>query len=378
VCPLSYLWNLGANNHWLYNGSAAPATFVTATNSITLTPASGTILPSDVKVTPVLDGVNQPELTSAVSYSTPNYGILGGSNICTGTSQAFYVYNTTAGSSYSWSYTALLPNYGVNVVQINSPYANQTTLTKLTDGVIELKVHVANACNQQTDVARPNVRVGGYSQTASMLSGYMLAYPPCPTPLCTPSAVSSPITTGGPYGSIVYGGASYLNCQNDLQLYNTELEGGTWALLSGSVIYWNSSIGTHLSFYPAGPSGSLVKFRLTKNNACGSQYYDFYFYPTQYYYSSSFAYQVNPNPASTTLTVGVDEAKLSRDHILKSKSQDIKEILVLDKMGTIVSKKSYGANVRNVDLNISNLKAGIYVLRIFNSEGSTAIKFIKE
>ena len=42
VCPMSYKWDLGANNHWKLNGNPSAATFTTSTNSITLTSASGT------------------------------------------------------------------------------------------------------------------------------------------------------------------------------------------------------------------------------------------------------------------------------------------------------------------------------------------------
>ena len=376
-CPITYKWELGNDNHWRIGNDPAQATFTTSTNSITLTSASSTILPSSVKVTPLLNGVDQPQLTAEVSWSQPSYGILGGSNICTGTSQPFYVYNTTAGSSYAWGSVTTQPNYGATVVQINSPYSNQTTLTKLGDGVVTLSVHVTNACQQVKDVTR-TVSVGGYSQSSGTLSGYMLAYPPCNTPLCTPSPVSSYITTGGPYGTIAYGGASYLRCQNDLQLYNTELEGGTWSLLSGSVVTWWSNIGTHLSFYPGGPSGDLIKFRLTKNNSCGNQYYDFYFTPTLYNYSSYSIYTISPNPASSIVSVRVDEAKLSQEKITKSNSQDIKEISIVDKMGAVISKQAFGKNIRMVNLNVSNLKPDIYIIRIFNGKDYTSLKFIKE
>ncbi len=222
------------------------------------------------------------------------------------------------------------------------------------------------------------MRVGGYSQTSSTLSGYMLAYPPCQTQGCTPQPVSSPITTGGPYGTTVYGGASYLQCQNDLQLYNTELEGGTWSLLSGSVVSWSSNIGTHLSFYPGGASGDLIKFRLTKNNSCGNQYYDFYFTPTQYNYSSYSIYTISPNPASSMVSVMVDEAKLIQEKITKSNSQDIKEISILDKMGGVISKQAFGKNIRMANVNVSNLKPDIYIVRIFNGKDYTSLKLIKE
>ncbi len=155
TCPLSYKWDLGANNHWLLNGSPAAATFTTTGNSITLSAQSATILPSSVKVTPVLNGTDQPQLTSAVSYTVPNYGIFGGGNICTGTSQPFYVYNATAGSSYAWGSITTEPNYGASVVQINSPNSNQTTLTKIGDGVVTLSVHVTNVCQQVKMLQEP-------------------------------------------------------------------------------------------------------------------------------------------------------------------------------------------------------------------------------
>jgi hypothetical protein len=378
TCPISYNWDLGTGNHWLLNGTSAPATFTTATNSIILTSQSYNTLPSAVKVTPVLNGINQPQLTSPVSWTQPNYGLIGGSNICTGTSQPFYVYNTTGGSSYAWGSVTTEPNYGASVIQINSPYSNQTTLTKIGDGVVQLSVQVTNVCQQINVLKRDNVRVGGYSETSGTLSGYMLAYPPCNTEGCTPSAVSSSITTGGPNGTVVYGGATYMGCQNDLQLYNTELEGGTWSLISGSVVNWWSNIGTHLSFIPGGPAGSTIKFRLTKNNSCGNQYYDFYFSPTYYSYSQYSLYTISPNPATSTLSVAVDEEKLSQDKIIKSNSQDIKEISILDKMGTLIRKQAFGKNIRKANLSISNLKAGVYILKIFNGKDFTSLKFIKE
>jgi hypothetical protein len=142
------------------------------------------------------------------------------------------------------------------------------------------------------------------------------------------------------------------------------------------VINWWSSIGTHLSFYPGGPAGSLIKFRLTKNNSCGNRYYDFY--PTQYYYSSYSIYNISPNPASSMLTIMIDEEKLSRNKIAKSSSQEIKEISILDKMGVLIRKQAFGKNIRRANLNISNLKPDVYFIKIFNGKDYTSLKFIKE
>jgi len=125
-------------------------------------------------------------------------------------------------------------------------------------------------------------------------------------------------------------------------------------------------------------AGSTIKFRLTKNNSCGNQYYDFYFSPTYYSYSQYSLYTISPNPATSTLSVAVDEEKLSQDKIIKSNSQDIKEISILDKMGTLIRKQGFGNNIRKANLNISNLKTGVYILKIFNGKDFTSLKFIKE
>ncbi|HSV09578.1 MAG TPA: T9SS type A sorting domain-containing protein, partial [Hanamia sp.] len=61
-----------------------------------------------------------------------------------------------------------------------------------------------------------------------------------------------------------------------------------------------------------------------------------------------------------------------------SNSQDIKEISIVDKMGAVISKQAFGKNIRMVNLNVSNLKPDIYIIRIFNGKDYTSLKFIKE
>lgn len=376
TCPVTYSWNLGDNNGWLYNGNPAPTTPFIAPASITLT--SLAIAPSfaNVTVTPLLNGIAQPALTAVTGFQAPNLGLVGGSSsICTGTSSPFYLYNAPSGSSVYWGVVATLPNYGANVVQVDNPYSSSTTLTKINSGVVNLTVSATDACNQTYTRTRENILVGGYANT-STVTGYTLAYPPCYTQGCTPSPVSNSIYADGPYGTMSYTGTAYLNTDNALTIYNSELSGGTWSLITGSVFHWSASSGTNLSFYPDGVSGSPVIFRLTNNNSCGTQYYDFTFYPAQY--NTPYYYIVSPNPATTSLLLSVDETKLAKQNIIKSSKQDIKEITILDKMGTVVKKQTFGNGIRQVNLNVADLKTGYYILKIFNGNQYVSMKFMKE
>lgn len=376
TCPVTYSWNLGDNNGWFYNGNPAPTTPFTAPASITLTSLSVAPFFANVTVTPLLNGIAQPALTAATGFQAPNLGLVGGSSsICTGTSAPFYLYNAPANSSIFWGTVTTLPNYGATVVQVDNPYSNSTTLTKINSGVVNLTVSVRDACNQTYLRTRENILVGGYANT-SAVTGYTLAYPPCYTQGCTPTPVSNPINTNGPYGTTVYSATAYLNTDNTLTIYNPELANGTWSLLTGSVLQWSSTGGSHLTFYPGGTNGSFVQFRLTNNNACGTQYYDFNFYPVQY--NPPYYYIVSPNPATTSLLVAVDETKLTTQKIVKSTEQDIKEITILDKMGTVVKKQTFGTGIRQINLNVSDLRTGYYVLKIFNGKQNVSLKFIKE
>jgi hypothetical protein len=78
---LSYNWQVGSG--WNNSSGNPVSSFVTTTNSVTLTPFS--YPPSNVIVTPILDGVNQPQSTSTVSLSGFNptfYEVVGQSSLC--------------------------------------------------------------------------------------------------------------------------------------------------------------------------------------------------------------------------------------------------------------------------------------------------------
>ncbi len=378
ACTIAYTWELGAANGWLMGGSPAPETpFTTNDNFITLTVANGNVLPSSVKVTPVLNGVAQPQLTTLVTRAATNYGMIGGvSELCSGTSYPFSMYNVTSGSTFWWSYISKLPNYGASVVTVNTPTAGSTTITKIGDGVIDMHCTVSNTCGQVTNIVRADVKVGGYTSTPS-ITGYTLAYPPCFTPLCIPQAVANPISISSPFGTMVYTGVAYNNTENSLNITVPELQSGTWSLITGTVAYWTPTNGNFLKFYPSGgSSGSYVKFRLTKNGSCGSQYYDIDFHPVNY---NPPYYRVAPNPVKNTLTVRLGDEQVSKGVAGKTfNDQQIQEITILDRNGRVLRKQSFGSGAKQAVLDVNTLAPGLYLLRIFDGKAFSTEKFIKE
>lgn len=393
ACTVSYRWDLGSNNGWKMGGVAAPTTPFSGSSSITLESLATNNHYGNVSVTPIINGVDQPTITSVTSFIAPNFGLIGGSNsICTGTSSSFSVYPMPGYiSSIYWGLNSILPNYGATVVSVDNQYASSTTLTKINSGVVDLSVSLTDACSQTYSRTRSGINVGGYS-SAYALSGYTLAYPPCPTPLCTPSAVYNSISSSGPYGTTVYSGIAYMNTSNQLYIYNSELTSGTWSLVSGNPASWSSYNGNNLTVTPG--DYDPIKFRLTASNSCGTLYYDFTFYTSNYTYlmydGGESEYRLSPNPAQDVLAVAVNTEKTKEKSVAvnseKSKDKklaglsvgsDIKEIHILDKMGNLKQKQTFVQGSKKININVSKLKADVYVIRIFNGKEWKTMQFIK-
>lgn len=178
-----------------------------------------------------------------------------------------------------------------------------------------------------------------------------------------------------PYAKPVYSGTAYLNTNNALTIYNPEVATATWSYVSGSISSWQSSNGNYLQVYPA--YTDPIVFRLTKINSCGvQQHYDFTFHPTQY--NPIHYYLAFPNPTSGNISVAVDEEKLIQEKLVKSNDQDIKEITILDKMGIIRRKETFGKGTRQMLMNVADLQKGIYIIKIFHGKEYSSLKFIKE
>ena len=138
---LEYHWNVG--NGWKRNGSIVH-TFTTTTNNINLEPYQ--FPPSDVQVTPVLDGVSYGVLTSNVSLSdfNTNNQIVGSSSICT--TGTYHLQNSlSSGYSVIWSVSN-------NSIASITQTGNTATVTAnpTQSGAITVNATIKNPCNQTT------------------------------------------------------------------------------------------------------------------------------------------------------------------------------------------------------------------------------------
>ncbi len=131
---LSYNWSYPG---WNFSSSGL--------NSITLTPMSGTILPTNVSVIPVFNGVSQPPLSCIVSRSSFSSSsiISGTTGICTGSSN-YTITGVTSGQSVSW--TLSNPSIGSLFNQSNTG----VTVTFNGNGAQTLSATITNACGQTT------------------------------------------------------------------------------------------------------------------------------------------------------------------------------------------------------------------------------------
>jgi hypothetical protein len=120
------------------------------------------------------------------------------------------------------------------------------------------------------------------------------------------------------------------------------------------------------------PIDGWALFRLTSQTTCGNAQFEFSFSASGSYYIMS------PNPANSTLTVAVDEQKLSKQKIVKSSDQDIREVMIVDKIGNVLQRGTYAKDTRQVNLNISSLRPDFYLVRISNGMTWTTLRFIKQ
>jgi len=75
--------------------------------------------------------------------------------------------------------------------------------------------------------------------------------------------------------------------------------------------------------------------------------------------SGGSTYSLSPNPASSELTISTTAT---------GTTDDIKEVRVIDKAGTIKLSHKYGAGLKRVNINVSTLPTDMYIVQIFNGK----------
>jgi hypothetical protein len=118
-----------------------------------------------------------------------------------------------------------------------------------------------------------------------------------------------------------------------------EITTQTWTLQSGNPTSWQYNSQTN-KLEMLLPLNGWALFRLNSPTTCGNAQFEFLFIAGGSYF------RMSPNPASSTITLAVDEEKLSKQKIEKSTDQDIREVIISDKTGIIKQRNVYGKNTR--------------------------------
>ncbi len=350
-----YNWNLGSsNNGWIYNGSPAPQSFQTTTNSINLTPSSGSTSLSNVSVTINLNGSNNTTLTSTISRSSGatqgSYLPMTGSSIVCGSSENYSLTGVPAGATVSWSlggvYTngSYLPLQNVCTLSSNGTLA---TLTKVNNGTVTLLATITN-CDGIQQYSSKTVTFGVpelYGNAGYYIDNIYLTQP-------------------------IEGTATFLNSSS---FYITLESSGTntyvWESSSSSNANYNfgytgNNFATCWWSTPLNPY-DYFGFTVFTTNACGTRSDPMYFYyDGQYQY-----YRVAPNPVKSTFNI--KQVDFKRNPIPKGKKQinvDLLKIQIVDKMGNVVLEQIYPSDTKSTTVNTLGLKSDIYTVRLFTQD----------
>lgn len=371
---LSYEWNLGtANNGWIYLGTAAPQSFSTTNNSITLTSNSSATSLSNVSVTVKLNGNNYTTLTSNVTLGTPtfSFSISGDDIICN--SSIYSIPNLPSGASVAWS----IPSGAGPVLQLspNNPSANQLTITnqKWYGVSTTLTANVTGLTCGLTSTAVKSITNDNSTSPTGAFSYYQ---EPCTFYNVSHSSQSGTVYSNSSPTFVHQGCMVYVNL-GDMTNRTVNLASG-----SGQPLYWNfgptSYYQNTLYFQlPLGSGGIPFTFEIKGNGACYTRTLLFFSYSN----NGRYAYAATPNPVKDLVTVTIKE---NEEYLLQSKQSSNKEkiqfTMNIYDIATNTLQLSQRSNIGSLkhQLDISKLRKGYYVLQIINGKETQSIKFLKE
>jgi hypothetical protein len=254
ACSVSYIWNLGANNGWLYAGSPAPDTITTSSNSITLTSANGNTLPASVYVTPIYNNVAQTQLKCTTDFTpfTSTAVISGINSYCNLQSASMFTIDAGAGNTVTWSSS----NSGIATVSGGTD--TQVVVTAQSQGLFYVNARITNPCGQWVDKTSFAITVG---TPMALIDGYTCVTESAP---CLLNATANnnylAFSLSAPTGT-------YTPLDSDWQ----------WEKISGNFYFlengqYNSPThtGKQCNIYISGtnPTDAPMKFKCRVRNAC--------------------------------------------------------------------------------------------------------------
>ena len=220
------------------------------------------------------------------------------------------------------------------IAQPNTPNANQTTLTRITNGAISLSAVITNGCGiGQNFTAVKAVNSGTYPQPQ-----YINTIPD----VCPQYGVNT-----NPIGGATYTWSFYKQpYSNNLQSFPN----------SGSNKKLNINTGT-----------GTYNIGVTADNACGSS--PIFFITVPITCGSGHLAVISPNPSTGNVTISTSITTQNKLNAASDFSAQTKiyQIKVLDQLGTLLKQYSFKSGTTTVNINLSNLVNGTYTVKTYDN-----------
>lgn len=266
--------------------------------------------------------------------------------------------NLPTGASVVWSASGGGPVFELTP---NIPIANQVRVTnhKWYNSSTTLTATISNhGCGTQDIIKTKHILNDNSTTSVESFSYYQES--------CMFYNISHPSQSG-----TAYSGSSPTFVHEGCMVYVNigSMTGKTVSLTSGQPLFW--SVGS-TSYYPNTlmfklphlSGGIPFTFTIKGDGLCFEKSLIFFSYSGDGYPN----YLVSPNPANNVIKIEAIAKKDKDNSILTSIKKPIKEIQLVDKMGTLILKKTFGSQIFDVTFPVNHLKNDVYILKVFDGE----------
>lgn len=364
----NHQWNLGANNGWLYNGSAAPQTISTgATNTLTLTPVCSAAH-SNIACTVTAGGNNYSSNNCTVTATNPTVSLSGNQTFCTSTS-TYTLANVPCSATVSWVSSdpsiATVPATG-----------NPVTVTRVKNGRFRLTATASGSCLSAPVSAYMSIVAGTIDKTTPLKLTYNNYGYPYGYPFCRGTAFSFQLLSDD--GTLASNGITNVQWKVAPLLGPAAvIQYNAGAYYYPSASYVNNSAVTIK--FPTSPSTPLTTtyVQVSVQNTCGWTAGDegdgIWVRPrfdtiqvSNQSCGGSLMFSVSPNPAASTVTI--QQQKNKAQETADRLDAAISKVSIFDNTGILKKQSKYGAGTKQAQIDVSGIKAEIYFIEIISGK----------
>ena len=355
-----YTWNIGANSGWLYNGSAAPATINTSTNTLTLTSSGATTAPSSITATVAFQGTTFTTNASVPNYVAPTApAIVGPAAVCTSGS---YSIGSVLSSGTTVTWTDPAPANGNGTFTLTPGSNNTATLTFLNyfQSTVTLTATYSGGCLPASTLA-----VYGTSPAVSSIEfPGLINQAPC---FIGEQTVNQTLYYGSEPNFLWDYCPTVVSFTNSVPM--------TYTVVSGSPSQFSGSGTTSFQLTLDDAPVTINMYRFA-GGGCPSVNMLFMPYDNSQGPNAIKAdadtsrYTLAPSPARTT--VFISARTVSR---VPNKLPTIQTVKIFDLAGHLRTQGTYGSGTTDVQLDVSRLETGVYFAQIFDGKAVEVKKF---